>query len=194
MGWPQREAAQRAGVAYRTRRRLETEGRASLDDLVKASVALRCEDALDTLFPLPAASSLDALLAQQTAAAAMATARVRAPRSRSPRRRALEARPWDPLAGGDQERRSDHVSTGPAPLNEVSFARRGAHDALRAVFPRSPEGRRRQMYAELQNNTERRTSGLLQLGAASLLPPVLGSVDADERGRLLGGIHDLKAQ
>ena len=84
LGWPQLEAAQRAGIAYRTWRRLETEGQASLGDMVKAAVALRCEDALQALFPLPAASNLDALLAQQ-AAAATRPARVRAPRSRSPR-------------------------------------------------------------------------------------------------------------
>lgn len=71
------------GVAYRTRRRLETEGQASLEDMVKAAVALRCEDALSALFPLPAASSLDALLAQQAASAGIRPARVRAPRSRS---------------------------------------------------------------------------------------------------------------
>lgn len=82
LGWPQLEAAQRAGVAYRTWRRLETEGQASLEDMVKAAVALRCEDSLQALFPLPAASNLDALLAQQ-AAAATRPARVRAPRSRS---------------------------------------------------------------------------------------------------------------
>lgn len=82
LGWPQREAAQRAGVAYRTWRRLETEGRASLEDMVKAAVALRCEDAVGALFPLPAATSLDALLAQQTASASPRRARMRAPRSR----------------------------------------------------------------------------------------------------------------
>ncbi|MDX5393138.1 MAG: helix-turn-helix transcriptional regulator [Pseudomonadota bacterium] len=84
LGWPQLEAAQRAGVAYRTWRRLETEGRASLEDMVKAAVALRCEDALQVLFPLPVASDLDALLAQQ-AAAARRPVRVRAPRSRAPK-------------------------------------------------------------------------------------------------------------
>ena len=83
LGWPQLEAAQRAGVAYRTWRRLETEGQASLEDMGKAAVALRCEDALGALFPLPAASSLDALLAQQAARATSRPARVRAPRSRS---------------------------------------------------------------------------------------------------------------
>ena len=83
LGWPQLEAAQRAGVAYRTWRRLETEGQASLEDMVKAAVALRCEEALGALFPLPAASSLDALLAQQVAR--VPTRRVRAPRSRSAR-------------------------------------------------------------------------------------------------------------
>ena len=83
LGWPQLEAAQRAGVAYRTWRRLETQGQASVEDMVKAAVALRCEDGLAALFPIPAASSLDALLAQQASAAAARPARVRAPRSRS---------------------------------------------------------------------------------------------------------------
>ena len=78
----QAEAAQRAGVAYRTWRRLETEGRASLDDMVKAAVVLRCEDGLAALFPLPAAASLDALLAQQ--AAGVAPKRVRASKARRP--------------------------------------------------------------------------------------------------------------
>lgn len=85
LGWPQLEAAQRAGVAYRTWRRLETEGHASLEDMVKAAIALRCEDALKTLFPLPAASSLDALLAQQAAGVAPRPVRVRASRSRAPK-------------------------------------------------------------------------------------------------------------
>lgn len=83
LGWPQIEAARRAGVAYRTWRRLETEGQASLEDMVKAAVALRCDEALGALFPLPAASSLDALLAQQAARAT--TRRARAPRSRPAR-------------------------------------------------------------------------------------------------------------
>ena len=82
LGWPQLEAAQRAGVAYRTWRRLETEGQASVEDMVKAAVALRCEEGLSALFPLPAASSLDALLAQQAARPAARPARVRALRSR----------------------------------------------------------------------------------------------------------------
>ena len=87
LGWSQIEAAQRAGVAYRTWRRLETEGRASLEDLVRAAIALRCEEALEELFPLPAASSLDELLARQ--GAATRARRVRAPRTRP----ALRPRP-----------------------------------------------------------------------------------------------------
>lgn len=83
LGWPQVEAARRAGVAYRTWRRLETEGQASLEDMIKAAVALRCEDTLNALFPLPAARSLDALLSQQAASAAARPERMRAPKSRS---------------------------------------------------------------------------------------------------------------
>lgn len=66
----QQEAALRAGVAYRTWRRLETEGRASIDDLVRAAIALRCEEGLEALFPEPVASSLDDLLRRQAAQAA----------------------------------------------------------------------------------------------------------------------------
>lgn len=84
LGWTQVEAAQRAGVAYRTWRRLETAGHASLEEMVKAAVAMRCEDALSALFPVPAATSLDALLAQQAAAALSRPARLRAPRSHAP--------------------------------------------------------------------------------------------------------------
>ncbi|WP_122465654.1 helix-turn-helix domain-containing protein [Brevundimonas lutea] len=85
LGWTQKEAAQRAGVAYRTWRRLETEGRASLDDLVKAAVGLRCEDGLETLFPPTAAASLDALLARQAAGAAQRPSRARAPARKAAR-------------------------------------------------------------------------------------------------------------
>ena len=68
MNWSQEEAARRAGIAYRTWRRLETEGKASIEDLVRAAIALRCEDGLSLLFPEPAAASLDDLLKRQAAA------------------------------------------------------------------------------------------------------------------------------
>ena len=61
----QQEAAQRSGIAYRTWRRLETEGKASIEDLIKAAIALRCEEALEALFSAPGASSLDELLKRQ---------------------------------------------------------------------------------------------------------------------------------
>ena len=67
LGWTQQAAAERAGVSYRTWRRLESAGLASIEDLVKAAVALRCEEDLEGLFPAPAASSLDDLLRQQKA-------------------------------------------------------------------------------------------------------------------------------
>jgi len=72
----QQEAAVRAGVTYRTWRRLEAEGRASINDLIKAALALRCEEALEMLFPAPAASSLDELLKHQ---ASPKPSRLRAP-------------------------------------------------------------------------------------------------------------------
>jgi transcriptional regulator with XRE-family HTH domain len=71
----QQEAAQRSGVAYRTWRRLETEGKASIEDLVKAAIALRCEEALEGLFPAPVATSLDDLLKRQAKGAGGASPR-----------------------------------------------------------------------------------------------------------------------
>lgn len=65
MGLTQADSASRAGVSYRTWRRMEAEGKASIDDLVRAALVLRCEDALHTLFPPPAAASMDALLDDQ---------------------------------------------------------------------------------------------------------------------------------
>lgn len=65
LGLTQADSAGRAGVSYRTWRRMEAEGKASIDDLVRAAVALRCEDALTALFPPPAAASMDALLRGQ---------------------------------------------------------------------------------------------------------------------------------
>jgi len=68
-GWSQSEAASRAGVGLRTWRRLETGGQATIDTLVNAAMALRCEEGLSQLFPAPAARSLDDLLTRQAAAA-----------------------------------------------------------------------------------------------------------------------------
>jgi len=81
MGWGQVEAADRAGVSYRTWRRMETEGKASIDDLVRAAIALRCEPDLKALFPEPPAVSMDELLErQQKEAGNDVRRRVRAPR------------------------------------------------------------------------------------------------------------------
>ena len=65
MGLTQADSASRAGVSYRTWRRMEAEGKASIDDLVRAALVLRCEEGLGTLFPPPAAASMDALLGDQ---------------------------------------------------------------------------------------------------------------------------------
>ena len=75
LGWTQQEAAERSGVNYRTWRRLEGMGQASIEDLVRAAVALRCEEGLELLFPAPAASSLDDLLRQQKTQARRSGAR-----------------------------------------------------------------------------------------------------------------------
>ena len=61
----QQAAAAKAGVAYRTWRRMEGEGKASIEDLVRAAIALRCEQGITNLFPKPAAGSMDELLQQQ---------------------------------------------------------------------------------------------------------------------------------
>lgn len=61
----QQVAAAKAGVAYRTWRRMEGEGQASIEDLVRAAIALRCDEGLAALFPEPAAGSMDELLARQ---------------------------------------------------------------------------------------------------------------------------------
>jgi len=82
LGWTQQEAARRAGIPYRTWRRLENEGKASLEDMIKSSVALRCENTLDALFPQPAATSLDDILKRQAeAATAPVKMRARKPRT-----------------------------------------------------------------------------------------------------------------
>lgn len=65
IGVTQVDAAERAGVSYRTWRRMEQDGKASIEDLARAAIALRCEDGLDSLFPAPAATSMEALLRRQ---------------------------------------------------------------------------------------------------------------------------------
>jgi transcriptional regulator with XRE-family HTH domain len=76
----QQAAAAKAGVAHRTWRRMEAEGRASIEDLVRAAMALRCDDGIAALFPEMAASSMDELLALQRKATR--TLRQRAGRKR----------------------------------------------------------------------------------------------------------------
>lgn len=71
MNLSQQAAAERAGVGYRTWRRMEREGKASIEDLVRAAIALRCEQGIAALFPEPAARSMDELLARQGAIAAV---------------------------------------------------------------------------------------------------------------------------
>jgi transcriptional regulator with XRE-family HTH domain len=70
MGITQAEAARRSGVSYSTWRRMETEGKASIEDMVRAALILRCEHHLEALFPPPPAASMDALLKQQRKAQA----------------------------------------------------------------------------------------------------------------------------
>ncbi len=65
----QQAAAARSGVAYRTWRRMEGEGKASIEDLVRAAIALRCDENLAMLFPEPVARNMDELLARQRMAA-----------------------------------------------------------------------------------------------------------------------------
>ncbi|MEO5598784.1 MAG: helix-turn-helix domain-containing protein [Novosphingobium sp.] len=65
----QQAAAAKAGVAHRTWRRMEVEGKASIEDLIRAAIALRCDDGIAVLFPEMAANSMDELLSQQRKAA-----------------------------------------------------------------------------------------------------------------------------
>lgn len=69
LNFTQQIAADRAGIAYRTWRRMENEGKASIEDLVRASLALRCEDGVEALFPEPVARNMDELLEMQRRAA-----------------------------------------------------------------------------------------------------------------------------
>lgn len=64
MGITQAQAARRSGVSYSTWRRMETAGKASIEDLVRAALLLRCEQHLGDLFPSPPATSMDDLLKQ----------------------------------------------------------------------------------------------------------------------------------
>jgi transcriptional regulator with XRE-family HTH domain len=63
--WSQSEAATRAGMGLRTWRRMEATGQATIENLVNAAVALRCEEKLADIFPAPAARNMDELLNQQ---------------------------------------------------------------------------------------------------------------------------------
>jgi transcriptional regulator with XRE-family HTH domain len=72
------DAAAKAGVAYRTWRRMEKDGSAAIEDLDRAAVVLRCEQGLKELFPESGASSMDELLARQKLAAQVGRKRVRA--------------------------------------------------------------------------------------------------------------------
>lgn len=81
-GLSQEQAATRAGLGLRTWRRLERDGHATTATLANVAVVLRCEQALEGLFPLPAASTLDDLLKQQAQAAP--ARRQRAPRTLRP--------------------------------------------------------------------------------------------------------------
>lgn len=77
----QADAAAKSGVAYRTWRRMEKAGSASIEDLIRAAIALRCEQGLNTLFPEPAANNMDELLKAQQAAVRR-TGRQKAQRTR----------------------------------------------------------------------------------------------------------------
>ena len=68
-GLSQLEISKRSGVPLRTWKRLEGQGEGSLRHLIQAAIALRCEENLALLFPAPAATSMDELLARQAATA-----------------------------------------------------------------------------------------------------------------------------
>jgi transcriptional regulator with XRE-family HTH domain len=81
-GWSQAEAATRAGMGLSTWKRMEAQGPGTVENLINAAIALRCEDGIERLFPPPAAFSMDELLQRQATAA-------RPPRRRVSRRRPL---------------------------------------------------------------------------------------------------------
>ena len=68
MNLTQRELAARSGVAWSSLKRFEREGLISLDSLLNLALVLDCLDDFDKLAveirPIPAAQSLDALLAK----------------------------------------------------------------------------------------------------------------------------------
>lgn len=83
--WSQTEAARRAGMSSRTWQRLEMHGQATTEHLVKAAIALRCEEGLAGLFPAPFPNSMDELLKQQRKAASASKSRRRAaPKDKGP--------------------------------------------------------------------------------------------------------------
>lgn len=86
--WSQEEAARRAGMGARTWRRMEASGQATIENLVNAAIALRCEDRVLELFPAPAARSMDELLVQQRAEAAASKAKPRRARKAAKPRQA----------------------------------------------------------------------------------------------------------
>ncbi|ANP47995.1 DNA-binding protein [Candidatus Viadribacter manganicus] len=65
----QEEAARRAGIGVRTLRRIESAGQGTIESLVNVAVAMRCEEKLGDIFPLPPARSMDELMQQQRQAA-----------------------------------------------------------------------------------------------------------------------------
>lgn len=85
LNWSQEEAALRAGMGVRTLRRMERGGQATIENLINAAIALRCDDKLGELFPLPPARSMDELLQQQRDAARLkGPRRVRAGKAKRP--------------------------------------------------------------------------------------------------------------
>jgi transcriptional regulator with XRE-family HTH domain len=70
MNLTQRELAARSGVTWSSLKRFEREGLIALDSLLNLAMVLDCLDDFDNLavesLPLPAAQSLDALLATAT--------------------------------------------------------------------------------------------------------------------------------
>ena len=52
-------------MGVRTWRRMELNGQATVETLINAAIALRCEDRLQLLFPAPVARNMDELLQRQ---------------------------------------------------------------------------------------------------------------------------------
>ena len=89
LGLTQHELSQKAGVSLDVVKRLESSGRISLERLARIAIALDASEPFMTLFPEPAARSIDELEAHAIGRARVYGKRRDAGISRGPRSRAV---------------------------------------------------------------------------------------------------------